>query len=91
MKQNELDEIHTGALLEEKAMTSENKNIIETGIPGLSIKIGKDGVWVNIKSSTKKHCSFNLVNHANNNCARICKRAILDWCVDTMNQAKQAE
>lgn len=67
---------------------AENRNIIETGIAGLSVKIGEDGVWINIKSSTKKHCSFNLVNHANNNCATICKRAILDWCSETMNQKK---
>lgn len=67
----------------------ENKNIIETGLPGLSVKIGEDGVWINIKSSKKQYCSFNLVNHANKNCATICKRAILDWCSETMNQKKE--
>lgn len=56
--------------------------IIETGIKGLSIKIGTDGVWVNISSSTKKHTSFNLVNYATNKNGFI-RRAILDWCEET--------
>ncbi|GAG54837.1 unnamed protein product [marine sediment metagenome] len=69
----------------------DGKSIIETGVAGLSVKIGDDGVWINIKSSKKQYCSFNLVNHANNNCATICKRAILDWCTDMMSQKKDAQ
>ena len=55
--------------------------LIETGVKGLSITIGTDGIWINTSASTGKHCSFNLRNVANSK-GMIMKQAILDWCTE---------
>ncbi|MCK4827501.1 hypothetical protein KA005_67855 [bacterium] len=55
--------------------------VIETGIKGLSVTVGTDGVWINTNANTGKHSSFNLNIYANDR-ESITKQAILDWCAE---------
>lgn len=60
---------------------------LETGLPGLFISIGDDGLWMNF-SEDGKHASINLSLYAARQKGDIIGKTILDWCIAT---AKRSE
>lgn len=47
---------------------------------GISIDVGKDGVWICLKSSSRKSMCFQPIQLFNNN--GIIDSAVKGWCVD---------
>lgn len=54
----------------------------------LTIKVGRDGVWLNFLASNGRHASIN-VNVMSETKSSIIGSALYQWCVDREAQAEQ--
>ncbi len=61
---------------------------LETGIEGLSISLGKDGIWLNTSSKSGRHSCINLVSIARKHFEHPSNQALLDWCEEIARRGK---